>query len=163
MKKQLYLYLFILASLICAFTYMYFTKQISFERTNNKAEIKSVRDSLITISNQLEEADYFSLEHNQRSQEYFVNQSPQKLLPIIRESLLAYNDDPKGNIYTGQEKMGEQKFIISKIKILNHRWIMADYSNGELWGDVLIKYFVEEDGKITFQVMDSFLFPKEQY
>jgi hypothetical protein len=163
MKKQLYLYLFILASLICAFTYMYFTKQIAFERTNNKAEIKSVRDSLIMISNQLEEADYFSLEHNQRSQEYFVNQSPQKLLPIIRESLLAYNDDPKGNIYTGQEKMGEQKFIISKIKILNHRWIMADYSNGELWGDVLIKYFVEEDGKITFQVMDSFLFPKEQY
>lgn len=163
MKKQLYLYLFILASLICAFTYMYFTKQIAFERTNSKAEIKSVRDSLITISNQLEEADYFSLEHNQRSQEYFVNQSPQKLLPIIRESLLAYNDDPKGNIYTGQEKMGEQKFIISKIKILNHRWIMADYSNGELWGDVLIKYFVEEDGKITFQVMDSFLFPKEQY
>lgn len=163
MKKQLYLYLFILASLICAFTYMYFTKQIAFERTNNKAEIKSVRDSLIMISNQLEEADYFSLEHNQRSQEYFVNQSPQKLLPIIRESLLAYNDDPKGNVYTGQEKMGEQKFIISKIKILNHRWIMADYSNGELWGDVLIKYFVEEDGKITFQVMDSFLFPKEQY
>ena len=163
MKKQLYLYLFILASLICAFTYMYFTKQIAFERTNNKAEIKSVRDSLIMISNQLEEADYFSLEHNQRSQEYFVNQSPQKLLPIIRESLLAYNDDPKGNIYTGQEKMGEQKFIISKIKILNHRWIMADYSNGELWGDVLIKYFVEDDGKITFQVMDSFLFPKEQY
>lgn len=163
MKKQLYLYLFILASLICAFTYMYFTKQIAFERTNNKAEIKSVRDSLIMISNQLEDADYFSLEHNQRSQEYFVNQSPQKLLPIIRESLLAYNDDPKGNIYTGQEKMGEQKFIISKIKILNHRWIMADYSNGELWGDVLIKYFVEEDGKITFQVMDSFLFPKEQY
>lgn len=163
MKKQLYLYLFILASLICAFTYMYFTKQIAFERTNNKAEIKSVRDSLMMISNQLEEADYFSLEHNQRSQEYFVNQSPQKLLPIIRESLLAYNDDPKGNIYTGQEKMGEQKFIISKIKILNHRWIMADYSNGELWGDVLIKYFVEEDGKITFKVMDSFLFPKEQY
>jgi hypothetical protein len=163
MKKQLYLYLFILASLICAFTYMYFTKQIAFERTNNKAEIKSVRDSLIMISNQLEEADYFSLEHNQRSQEYFVNQSPQKLLLIIRESLLAYNDDPKGNVYTGQEKMGEQKFIISKIKILNHRWIMADYSNGELWGDVLIKYFVEEDGKITFQVMDSFLFPKEQY
>lgn len=163
MKKQLYLYLFILASLICAFTYMYFTKQIAFERNNHKAEIKSVRDSLILISNQLEEADYFSLEHNQRSQEYFVNQSSQKLLPIIRESLLAYNDDPKGNIYTGQEKIGEQKFIISKIKILNHRWIMADYSNGELWGDVLIKYFVEDNGKITFQVMDSFLFPKEQY
>lgn len=163
MKRQLYLYLFILSTLICAFTYMYFSKQIVFERNNNKAELKSIRDSLLMISNQLSDADYFSLEHNQRAQEYFVDKSPQKLLPIIRESLLAYNDDPNGNKYTGQEKMGEQKFIINKIKILNHRWIMADYSNGELWGDVLIKYFVEEDGKITFQVMDSFLFPKEQY
>jgi hypothetical protein len=142
---------------------MYFTKALAFERNNNKAEMKSVTDSLALISDKLNDADYFSLEHNQRSQEYFESQSSQKLLPIIRESLLAYNDSPKGNVYTGQETIGEQKFIISKIKILNHRWIIADYSNGELWGDVLIKYFVDDNGKVSFQVMDTFLFPKEHY
>ena len=163
MKRQLYLYLFILSALITAFTYMYFTKALSFERNNNKGEIKHLTDSLSLVSNQLNDADYFSLDKNERAQEYFENQSIQKLIPQIKEALLAYNDDPKGNIYTGQEKLGAQKFIINKIKILNHRWIIADYSDGTYWGDVVIKYFVESDGKITFQVMDSFIYPKEQY
>ncbi len=163
MKRQLYLYLFILSALITAFTYMYFTKALTFERNNNKLEIKSVTDSLALISDKLNDADYFSLDKNERAQEYFENQSIQKLIPRIKEALLDYNDDSKGNIYTGQEKLGTQKFIINKIKILNHRWIIADYSDGTYWGDVVIKYFVESDGKITFQVMDSFIYPKEQY
>jgi hypothetical protein len=163
MKRQLYLYLFILSALITAFTYMYFTKALAFERNNNKSEIKSVTDSLALISDKLNDADYFSLDKNERAQEYFENQSIQKLIPRIKEALLDYNDDSKGNIYTGQEKLGAQKFIINKIKILNHRWIIADYSDGTYWGDVVIKYFVESDGKITFQVMDSFIYPKEQY
>ena len=163
MKRQLYLYLFILSALITAFTYMYFSKALAFEKSNNKLEIKSLTDSLALISNQLNDADYFSLEKNERAQDYFENKSIQKLIPEIKEALLAYNDDPKGNMYTGQEKLGTQKFIINKVKILNHRWIIADYSDGTYWGDVVIKYFVEQDGKITFQVMDSFIYPKEQY
>ena len=163
MKKQLYLYLFILSALISAFTYMYFTKQLAFEKKNNADEIKVVRDSMNMISNKMSDADYFSLEQNQHAQDYFEKYSIQQLIPQVREALLAFNDDPKGNIYTGQDKIGEQKFIINKVKILNHRWIIADYSNGQLWGDVLIKYFVEENGTITFQTMDSFLYPKEQY
>ena len=163
MKRQLYLYLFILSALITAFTYMYFTKALSFERNNNKGEIKHLTDSLSLVSNQLNDADYFSLDKNERAQEYFQDQSIKKLIPQIKEALLSYNDDPKGNIYTGHEKLGTQKFIISKIKILNHRWIIADYSDGTYWGDVIIKYFVESDGKITFSVLDSYIYPKEQY
>jgi hypothetical protein len=163
MKRQLYLYLFILTALILAFTYMYLSKQVAFEKKNSQSEIKSIKDSLTMMKDKLYDADYFSLEQNQMAQEYFLETGYTKLLPIIKESLLAYNDDPKGNVYTGQEKMGEQKFIINKIKILNHRWIVADYSNGQLWGHVLLKYFVEENNKISFQVMDTFIFPKEQY
>jgi hypothetical protein len=163
MKRQLYLYLFILTALVLAFTYMYFNKQVAFEKKNNELKIKSLKDSISLLTDKLYDADYFSLEQNQLAQEYFFETGYMKLLPLIKESLLAYNDDPKGNIYTGQEKIGEQKFIINKIKILNHRWIVADYSNGELWGHVLIKYFVDENSKISFQVMDTFVFPKEQY
>ncbi len=163
MKKQLYLYLFILSTLIGAFTYMYFSKQLAFERNNSKAELKVLRDSMNMISSKMSDADYFSLEQNQHAQDYFEKYNIQQLMSQVKEALLSYNDDPKGNIYTGQDKIGEQKFIINKVKILNHRWIIADYSNGQLWGDVIIKYFVEEDGKISFQTMDSFLYPKQQY
>ncbi len=163
MKRQLYLYLFILSALIAAFTYMYFSKALAFEKSATAAVVKSYKDSITQIANKLDDADHFSLEKNENAKDYFANYDVQKLLPQIRESLLAYNDNPKGNIYTGQDKLGEQKFIISKMKILNHRWIIAEYSDGQYWGESLLKYFVEKDGKITFQMMDTFLYPKQQY
>jgi hypothetical protein len=49
------------------------------------------------------------------------------------------------------------------MKVLNHRWIIANYSDGMYWGDVVIKYFVDEKGKATFQTMDSYIYPKEEY
>jgi hypothetical protein len=55
--------------------------------------------------------------------------------------------------------MGSQKFIISSVKLLNHRWIIANYSNGGLWGEVLLKYFVENNGSISFEIMNSYLYP----
>jgi hypothetical protein len=46
------------------------------------------------------------------------------------------------------------------VKILNHRWIIADYSDGEIWGEVLLKYFVNEDESISFEVNQSLLYQK---
>jgi hypothetical protein len=45
---------------------------------------------------------------------------------------LIYNSNPKGNPYTGQDQIGMNKFYINK-RILNHRWIIADFSDGEVW------------------------------
>ena len=163
MKRQLYLYLFIISALIAAFTYMYYNKQIVHNQSVSDTKIKMYSDSLKMIQTQIEDANHFSLENNQNAQEYLSNYDVQKLIPQIREALLAYNDSPKGNIYTGQEKIGEQKFIINKIKVLNHRWIIADYSDGIFWGDVMIKYFVEDGGKISLQVMATFIYTKDQY
>lgn len=164
MKRQLYLYLFILTALVAVFTYMYYNKELKYVKKMHESDTKYLKDSITDISSKLYDADHFSLEMNENAQNYFADYyNVQKLIPQIREALLAYNDDPKGNIYTGQEKLGEQKFIINKIKILNHRWIIADYSDGTYWGDVMLKYFVEKDGKITFQIMDSQIYPKEEY
>ncbi len=163
MKRQLYLYLFIISALVAGFTYMYFSKALAFEKKKNESELKYFKDSINGIYDKLEDANHFSLEYNDNAKEYFADYDVIKLMPQIKEALLAFNDDPKGNIYTGQEKLGEQKFIINKIKILNHRWIVADYSDGKYWGDVVLKYFVDKDGKITFQIMDSFIYPKQEY
>jgi hypothetical protein len=57
------------------------------------------------------------------------NDSIWKLIPYVTEKLLDFNSNPKGNPYVGQDKIGENKFIINKVKILNHRWIIADFSD----------------------------------
>ncbi|GEC79506.1 hypothetical protein [Flavobacterium aquatile] len=162
MKKQLFLYLFIVSALINVFTYMYYSKKDATIEKRFEDKNKRMKDSISQFENVLYDANYFSLENNQNAQEYHSNYDVTKLLPQIKDALLAYNDAPEGNKYIDQPKMGEQKFIINKIKVLNHRWIVADYSNGTLWGDVLIKYFVKEDNSITFETIETFLYPKQQ-
>ena len=161
MKKQLVQYLFILSLLMNVFTYMYFSKkEASTQKKYDNLSLK-YKDSLQAISNNAYDADYFSLEMNDRAQNYFgeSNLNYQVLIPKIKETLLEFNSDPEGNKYVDQAKTGDQKYIINKIKILNHRWIIADYSNGQLWGEVLLKYFVESDGSVTFETMSSYLYP----
>lgn len=166
MKQSFLLYLSILAVLSSIFTYMFLSKQVAFEQNRYEKTTKKLRDSLLLVSNQLADANYFSLEKNENAQNYFDSASSQKtiqyekLIPFVTEKLLDFNSNPKGNPYTGQDQIGANKFIINKVKILNHRWIIADYSDGEIWGEVLLKYFVNPDESISFEVNQSLLHQK---
>jgi hypothetical protein len=158
MKNSLFLYLFIIALLMNIFTYKYFTTKTESELKSMSSSLKKTKDSLTSLSNKLEDSNYFSLDHNDRAQNYLNQNDLPAFEDKVKQSLLAFNYDPAGNKYIDQPKMGEQKFIINKIKILNHRWIIADYSNGSLWGEVLLKYFINEDETISFEIMNSYLY-----
>ena len=166
MKKSLFLYLFILSVLMNIFTYMYYSKKNVFDETQFKTTNTKLKDSLTSISAKLDDANYFALENNQNAQDYLnsgdgiKNISYEKLIPLVKEKLMDLNENPKGNPYTGQEQIGAQKFIINKAKVLNHRWVIADFSDGEYWGEVLLKYFINEDESITFETVQSVLYQK---
>lgn len=166
MKKSLFLYLMILAVLSTVFTYMFLSKQVVFEQKRYEKTTKKLRDSLSLVSNQLTDANYFSLAKNENAQNYFDSASSEKtiqyekLIPYVTEKLLDYNSNSKGNPYTGQDQISANKFIINKVRILNHRWIIADFSDGEIWGEVLLKYFVNADNSISFEVNQSLLYQK---
>lgn len=166
MKQSLFLYLTILAVLSSIFTYMFLSKQVEFEQKRYEKTTKKLRDSLHLVSNQLTDANYFSLAKNENAQNYFDSGSSEKiiqyekLIPVVTEKLLDYNSNPKGNPYTGQDQIGTNKFIVNKVRILNHRWIIADFSDGEIWGEVLLKYFVNADDSISFEVNQSLLYQK---
>jgi len=169
MKKSLFLYLFIIAVLMNIFTYKYFTSkessgQKSATETNDSSSVTSkvMSDSITNLYDKLNDANTFSLENNDRAQNYLYESNKINDVPVfaekVKQALLSYNDSPEGNKYTDQVKMGSQKFIISSVKLLNHRWIIANYSNGELWGEVMLKYFVEDNGRISFEIMNSYLY-----
>ena len=166
MKKSLFLYLFILSVLMNVFTFMYYSKKSTFEEMHSAKVYTKLKDSLTSIASKYEDANYFSLENNQNAQNYFDQGDGkkfipyEKLIPVVKEKLMDFNDSPKGNPYTGQDQIGAQKFIINKAKVLNHRWIIADYSDGEYWGEVLLKYFVNEDESIDFELIQSVLYQK---
>lgn len=166
MKKSLLLYLFILAILLNVFTYMFYSKEVAFEQNKYKNTTTKLKDSLNSITKKLSDANYFSLEKNENAQNYFDSENSEKtiqyekIIPFVTEKLLDFNANPKGNPYVGQDKLGANKFIINKVKILNHRWIIADYSDGEYWGEVLLKYFINKDESVSFEIIQSLLYQK---
>ncbi len=144
------------------FTFMYFNKkdqdlQKQFDKRGIKMDSLQIRSG---------DADYFSLENNDRAQEYFNNEKSKnpvdylKLIPYLNDQLLEHNSDPNGNKLTGQESIEGKKFIINKSKVLNHRWIIADFTNGDFWGEVLLKYFVNDDQTVDFEVVQSLIYVK---
>lgn len=166
MKNSLLLYLFIFVSLLTVFTYTFLKKQIDVERVKaSKKEVKLKKD-LETSNAKLVDATYFSLEKNENAQQYFNPENAtktiqvEKLIPVVTEKLLDLNANPKGNPYTGQDQIGANKFIINKVRILNQRWIIADFSDGEYWGEAMIKYFINEDETVSFETFQSLLHQK---
>jgi len=145
---------------------MYYNQKINFEESHFEKSSAKFKDSLSIARTKLAEADYFSLDMNEKAQSYFDTENSKntltydKLIPVIKERLMDLNSNPKGNPYVGQDQIGAQKFIINKVRILNHRWIIADYSDGEYWGEVLLKYFVNDDKTLSFETIESILYQK---
>lgn len=166
MKKSLLLYLFILVLLLNVFTFTYFSKQLAFEQDKLAKTEAKLKKNLKISDDKLVDANYFSLERNENAQNYFNPDNAtktiqvEKLIPVVTEKLMDFNANPKGNPYVGQDQIGANKFIINKVKVLNHRWIIADFSDGEYWGEVLIKYFVNDDETVSFETFQSLLYQK---
>ena len=164
MRKSFLLYAFILLILINVFTYAFYSKEVEFEQARYERTTKKLKDSLNSITTKLDDANYFSLEKNENAQNYFDSAvanktiTYEKLIPVLKEKLMDLNANPKGNPYVGQDQIGANKFVINKVKVLNHRCIIADYSDGKMWGEVLLKYFVNEDESISFEVIQSLLY-----
>jgi hypothetical protein len=160
MKKSLLLYITITAVLLTIFTYMYLSQELKQEQVKYKNLTKKLDETI----NKLEDANHFSLEYDQKAQDYFNSDNTpnpidyEKLIPAVTNELLSYNDDPKGNKFVGYDKIGEMKFVINKMKILNQRWIIADFSNGTTWGEVLLKYFVADNNTISFEINQTILY-----
>jgi hypothetical protein len=165
MKNQIYLYLAIFGVLSTIFIWMFYKNDNKFLEKRYDIDVKKYQDSLNSVREQFNDANYFSLENNQNAKDYLEKTVSEEFYPAtkviekVKELLLKENDNVLGNKYVEFPKMGEQKFIINRIKVINHRWIIADFSNGTLWGEIYLRYFIEEDNSITFEVKDSFLYP----
>lgn len=166
MKRNILLYLCILLALTNVFTYSFLSSQVKFEQKNYDNLNKKFDDTINSYLIKVDDADYFSLEKNDRAQNYFENKatgkyiSYDKLIPYVKDKLLDLNNNPNGNPYTGYEPINGKAFIINKMKFLNHRWIVADFNNGSMWGEVIIKYFINPDETVSFEIVETTVYPQ---
>lgn len=160
--KNVILYALVFSLLFNVFQFVNSTKILNGKETEVqkiKAHLKSSRDSVMQLSN----ANYFALESDEDAQEYFFsnNLDYQKVATKVKEDLIVLNENKSGNRLVPYEPIDGKPFIVNTSKILNHRWLIAEFSNGDLWGQILVKYFVSADKPTDFETVETVLYERQ--
>jgi len=160
--KNVILYAFVFSLLFNVFQFVNSTKILEGKETEVqkvKTQLKTSRDSLMQLSN----SNYFALESDEDAQEYFFsnNLDYQKVAIKVKEDLIVLNENKNGNQLVPYEPIDGKSFIVNTSKILNHRWLIAEFSNGDLWGQILVKYFVSADRPTEFETVETVLYERQ--
>lgn len=122
-----------------------------------QSQLKALKDSLKVEKRRFFENVYFSLDTNEEALVYFDDLDFPVTSARIKDALYNTNLLGEEESLVPYAQMGG-KFLINKIKVLNHKWVIADFSDGTFWGELLIKYQVAADGTLTFTVLEHFLY-----
>jgi len=164
------MYLFFFALLFVIFQYM--NEKKIFEKQENKIEsqkskivllesnLKKVTDSVEVLSNIVFDLNYFTLQGNENAVSYFESLGFES--DVIEGLVAEY-------IYEENLKSGDNPMIpfdgingamkINKIRFLNHKWIIADFTDGRYWGEMVIEYYISDKKQIELTSTTSLLYP----
>ncbi|MDC1523079.1 hydrolase [Flavobacteriaceae bacterium] len=160
MKKNIFIYLFSFTALILVFQIVNSNKIMMDQQRRlekKQSQLKALKDSLKVEKRRFFENVYFSLDTNEEALVYFDDLDFPVTSARIKDALYDTNLLGEEESLVPYAQMGG-KFLINKIKVLNHKWVIADFSDGTFWGELLIKYQVAADGTLTFTVVEHFLY-----
>lgn len=162
MKSKIFLYLFIFASLICLYLFVSSGNmaEANYKSMENlRSEVSALKDSVQSSKLDVLEMQYFSLENNDDALAYYEHLDLKNPSAYISDKLLETNESKGDNPLVPYEGM-QNDFKINKIKILNHKWILADFSDGKYWGELLIQYELKDDLGVDFTLMSHLLYTR---
>jgi len=119
----------------------------------------SIKDFKMTIDS-IKAGDRFSLPGNPKSNAY-LNQTfktEKNWNDYLKNELIKTNDNQNGDnpLIPFAGMAGAMRF--DDAKVLNHRWIIAHFSDGEYQGEVVVRYDIDKQGKISFKILDQTLY-----
>ena len=164
MIKNIYLYLFVFTALIALYLGVMGNQGIGvLEQKLEKShqEVQKLQEALESETSRRMELEYFSLERNEDAlaytDEYLLNNPSGYISDKLLETNEAKGDNPLIP-YAGMNGF----FKINKIKVLNHRWIIADFSDGTYWGELFLNYEIQQDLSVSFTLKDHLLYTKSR-
>ncbi|HEX9828076.1 MAG TPA: hydrolase [Flavobacteriaceae bacterium] len=164
MKSRIFMYLFIFSLLLILFQFVNSKSIIEdYDKKLTKLEERETvnKDSITTLRDENFELMRFSLEFNDDAMSYFEDQGYKisELVPFIKDELY------KLNVYEGDDhplvpyaSMTGNKMMINSIRLLNNRWIIADFSDGKYWGEMLLNYEIVDKQELKFKLLDYLLY-----
>ena len=140
MKKNIILYLFVFTALILIFQLVNSKKifdDLQAKWSETKVRNENLKDSIFQLQDRIDEQNDFELEGNEYALRYFENSSIENISSYVKDQLYETNLLREKNDLIPYVAM-DRTFLINKVKILNHRWIIADFSDGTHWGEIFL-------------------------
>ena len=162
MRRSLFLYLFVFTALIAVFLYansrrMLEAKNAEIEELKSEmARQRNEKDTVWTAVSQ----ELFLFESNDKAMSYFEEQGIEAATVErqIEEEILSLNKPFEDNALVPYEGM-VGKMRINSIRVLNHKWILANFTDGSHWGEVFITYYLDENNQLVLETENSLLYP----
>ncbi|MEB8329237.1 hydrolase [Flavobacteriaceae bacterium KMM 6897] len=162
MKSKIFLYLFIFAALIALYQFVSANNMVKDKNgkiENFEMDIEKMEDSIQKLNLKVLDVQYFTLDNNDDALAYYDHLKMTQPSRYIEDKLLETNEQKGDNPLVPYEGM-EGDFKINKIKTLNYKWIIADFSDGQYWGEVLLKYELKDDLSVDFTLLDHLLYTR---
>ncbi len=162
MKNRMFMYLFLFALLFIIYQYM--NEKSIFERQESKIESLSTKLNAATVSvdslkQELVNLNYFTLQGNENAMTYFENLGfeAKDIEQMVSENIYDQNLVKGNNPLVPYEGLqGDMK--INKVKFLNHKWIIADYTDGSYWGEMLLDFYIDDEKNLTLTNLGSLMY-----
>lgn len=163
MRSKIFLYLFIFTLMFTIFIYVNDKKILDsrdaqIENLESRLTEAEARNEVLLGENSM--LSYFSLSNNEEALTYFENQgiNASELESLLQDEIIGRNRANEGNDlvpFAGIDGV----MRINKVKVLNHKWIIADFTDGTYWGELFISYEIDEDRNLQLNTERSFLYP----
>lgn len=136
-----------------------------FESQENKiaslsAKVSTAKDSIGRLNDRVLDLNYFTLQGNENAVTYFENLGYEaaEVETLVSEVIYDKNVLKGGNPLIPLAGInGDMR--INKLKFLNHRWVLADFSDGTYWGEMVIEYFFDENRELQLSTIGAVLYP----
>ena len=158
------MYLFVFAVLLAVVFYVNGSKVLE----SKEREINSLREQLeeqeanmgYMTANPLPD-DTFSLISNEEALSYLENRGfdPSEVAARVEEEIISRNKADADNDLVPYEGM-EGPFRVNKVKLLNHKWAIASFTDGTYWGELLISFELDEAGNPELNTEKAVLYPR---
>ncbi|MGJ8550001.1 hydrolase [Winogradskyella wichelsiae] len=165
MKSKILMYLFIFSVLLLIFQYVN-SKNILDKYEEDivkvKAKVADKEKEISLLEDKNFELNYFNIDRNEDALAYFEAQgyNTDELVPAILDGLYSMNN------YEGEDhpivpyvSMTDSKLLINKVRILNHKWIIANFTDGKYWGEIFVTYSIDENNDLKYKLVEYLLYP----
>ncbi|MAP81248.1 MAG: hypothetical protein CL526_09185 [Aequorivita sp.] len=164
MNNKIFTYLFLMAVLFIIYQYM--NEKKIFESQENRielleAKVKKGEDSIKSLQNSVSNLNYFTLQGNDNAMTYFENLGYEaaNVEANVADQIMDFNLQKGNNPLVPFDGMnGNMK--INKLKFLNHKWILADFTDGKYWGEMILSYTFNENNDLELTTLGSFIYPQ---